>query len=60
MRRVYINRCDGKEVVHVEFTKDDLPNCLDDIDDFDLWPETCDLVDILKEARDLFENKEDR
>lgn len=59
MKRVYLSLRTGEEVVHVEFTKADLPNCLDDIDDFDLWPETCDLVDILKEARELFENKED-
>lgn len=51
MQRVYMNRIPGRRRIHVEIEEGEITDLLDDINDFDAWPATLALVEILKEAQ---------
>lgn len=58
MRVVYTDLRTGSQRIHVEILADDMPDLLDDTNDFDAWPVTLDMVQIIKEAQAKFRGAE--
>lgn len=56
MQRIYLSRVTGQQRIHVEIDQGEVADLLDDLrgTDSDAWPATWALIEILKEAHELF------